>query len=190
MSHVKYLSLTIIAVLAWQQLSNQESELKVWLNRAQQVTNEVLSDAPRLSKPERALTLARLADVWWRDDQERARTWYKQAVELVEPVAGESASETQCRLAIARTVLPILARRDVELNKRLLSLISDTKHNQDPKNRAENADALVSAALAIVAADPETAEALAESSLKLAPSIRLGQLLWRLHSGSPAAGDK
>ncbi|HEX6044105.1 MAG TPA: hypothetical protein VFZ22_06420 [Pyrinomonadaceae bacterium] len=191
MSHVKCLSLSIIALLAWQQVSAQKSEMKaVWLNRAHQVTNELISDVPRLSKPERALTLARLADVWWRDDQERARTWYKRAVDLVEPIAGESASETRCRLAIARTVLSILSRRDLELNKRLLSLISDTRHNQDPKDRSENADALVSAALAIVTADPNTAEALAESALKLAASIRMGQLLWRLHSASPAAGDK
>lgn len=162
----------------------------VWLNRAQQVTGDVISDAPRLSKAERALILARLADLWWRDDQERARGWAKHAVDSVAPLAGESVLEAQCRLAAARTILSVLSRRDAELNKRLLAVMSDTKQNQDPKIRAENASAILSAALAVVGTDPEKAETLAESSLSLAPSIRLGQLLWRLHAASPPTADK
>lgn len=151
---------------------------------------KLITDAPRLTKAERALILARLADLWWRDDQERARGWAKNAVELVAPVAGESVLETQCRLAAARTILNILSRRDTDLYERLIVVISDSKQNQDPQIRAENAGAIVSAALAIVATDPDKAGALAESSLSFAPSIRLGQLLWRLHAASPAAADK
>lgn len=168
----------------------QEKPKTSWLNRARQVSDDLVSDVPRLDKPERILTLARLADTWWIDDPKRSQGWFKRAVDLVSPGANEDPSETKCRLAMARSLLAILANRDSHLSQRLLSHLTDEKHNRDPKDRTENADALAAAATAIVSSNPNTALALGEESLKLGASTRMGQLLWRLRSSSPAHGDK
>jgi len=86
-----WISLSLLAIVLSQQLVvGQKRTENVWFKRAQRVTEEVVGDLQRLGKPEKALTLGRLADVWWRNDQERAHAWFEQAVELVQPIAGET----------------------------------------------------------------------------------------------------
>ena len=186
-----WMSLSLLALVLNQQLVvGQKRTENVWIKRAQRVTEEVVGDLQRLGKLEKALTLGRLADVWWRNDQERAHVWFKQAVELVEPIAGETLQETRCRLAVSRTILSLLSRRDAQLSKRLVEIISNKKQNVDVRDLFENATAIAAAAITLVDTDPEAAERLGEASLALGPTIRLGQLLWRLRAASPASGDR
>jgi hypothetical protein len=62
------------------QQRNQAYDL--WLIRSQTITEDLLKDAADLNLSHRALLWARLAQRWWRDNPEKAKSWM--AVSLIE----------------------------------------------------------------------------------------------------------
>jgi hypothetical protein len=61
----------------------KDEDFEVWRTRSQALTDDLLKDAAQLSPMRRAVVLARLAQRWSADDQERARKWFQSAIELV-----------------------------------------------------------------------------------------------------------
>src|SRR5712664_2923593 len=87
-----------------------------WLLRSQIVTDKLINDATALAPVNRALLWGRLAVVWWKDDQKRARQWLQKAVEAVESSTGqESADDHRRRLTVARSLLRTIAPLDQKL---------------------------------------------------------------------------
>jgi hypothetical protein len=60
-----------------------------WRARSEALTDDLLKDAGQLSPMRRAVVLARLAQRWSEDDQEHARKWFQNAVDLIEQVPGK-----------------------------------------------------------------------------------------------------
>src|SRR5438105_3793939 len=153
-----------------------------WLVRAQSLTEDLLYDAPRMDRYDRALVWARLADTWWKADPKQARGWFLKAIELLELHQDDEKSQSACRLATARTILAIVATRDKTLHERLISIIGANKQDQDDRQRQENATALANVGLSLVATDPQSAERFGEASLRLGFSLPIANLLWRLRA--------
>src|ERR1041385_5981939 len=59
---------------------------ELWRVRAQTITEDVLKDASSLNSLRRALVWGKLAELWWREDPRRSRTWLTSAIEVVEQV--------------------------------------------------------------------------------------------------------
>src|SRR5919205_4072139 len=95
------------------------------LMRARILSSDTAGDASSLTLPDRALLWARLGEVWWEDDEERARSFISKAVEGVESESElETPKERGRRLAAARALLPLVAPREPELAERLSALLT------------------------------------------------------------------
>ena len=160
-----------------------------WLIRSQTITESLLKDAPALTSFDCAILFARLGDVWWKDDQERARSWMEKAIETVEYIPDQDPDDHSRRLATARTVLSIIAPHDDKLGRRVRDIIASSSARDSDKERNKNADALVEEALAIVDRDPQRAALLGAESLRVGRSTILRSLLWSLRSRDPKLAD-
>ena len=157
--------------------------------RARNLTEALVRDALTLNRSDKALLYARLGQVWSKHDPKLARTWFVRAVETVE-APPLSKTEEVCQRTSARTLLGFVADRDKALTDRLIALVETSKHEQEQPDRLENAHALANAGLSIANTDPKAARLLAEKSLTLGFSYRIGSLLWRIQKSDPNEGDK
>ncbi|HEY0431952.1 MAG TPA: hypothetical protein VGC61_09030, partial [Pyrinomonadaceae bacterium] len=122
-----------------QQSPQAEIANELWRVRAQTITDDVLKDASTISSLRRAIVWVRLADLWWRDDQRRARIWITNAVEVVEQVPNrESPQERQQRLATAKILLQTASRLDQKLSKRLITLVTEVHESTSDSERTSH----------------------------------------------------
>lgn len=154
-----------------------------WPLRAQALTDEIVSDANQLSKFDRALMYVRLADIWWKSDQERARKWLQKAVLEVESVPeSEDPAENSRRVSAARVLFSMIAIRDKKLGDRLMAIFnSNAVERGNKEDRQKNADALVELALANLEGNPQRAAELGLASLRAGASYNLTVLILRMH---------
>lgn len=156
-----------------------------WLLRAQAVSDDLSADAPSLLVHDRALLWARLGEVWWKDNERRARALMLKAVEEVEAAPQSEEALTRARrLAAARALLSVAGKRDRELGERLSAVLAATpKSTQatDDTERGRNAEALADAAREVLDADPRRAAELGSASLRAGASYKLGYLLMDFH---------
>jgi hypothetical protein len=163
---------------------------ELWLARAQTMTDDLIRDAATQTEPDRALLWGRLGKAWWVEDPVRARTWFKKAVQEVEsPSDHESATKRRQRFSIARALMNIIAPHDKTLGTQLASLFESDVERATTKERGENAQALIDAALAVLDSNPKQAAELGSASLRIGRSYRLASLLWRLRSRDAKLGD-
>jgi hypothetical protein len=182
--------LLLFAATATAQVQEPTPPVNPWIERAQQLTDDLLSDTKALDTYDRAALWGRLAEVWWNEDPKQARTWFLNGIRLVESSpTGDKADQT-CRLVATRILLSISAARDPDFSNRLTTIL--TKHvdrNNEGQTR-ENADAVVEAALSMLATNPREAARIGGESLNLGISFRLANLLWRLRGRDKAAGNE
>jgi hypothetical protein len=154
------------------------------------MTDDLLKDAVALTRYDRALLWARLGEAWWQDDRERAQTWMQKAVEEMETAADQgSAAERGPRLAAARSLLSIITLRDGKLSTRLMNVFTSGIEQAAESDREANAQALASAALAVLDIDPKRAAELGSMSIRLGRSTNLVRLLWRLRERDTKLAD-
>ena len=180
--------LSLLATGSLQQLEQEPG--RTWHSRAHSLTDDLTYEAPRLDRYDRALMWARLGDAWWKTDPEQARGWFVKAIELLELSPDDGEASSICRLTTARTILPIVATKDKKFHERLISIIGTNKTDQNESQRQENANALASVGLALVEADPTSAERFGEASLRLGFSLRIADLLWKLRARDQSNADK
>jgi hypothetical protein len=155
-----------------------------WLVRARAVSNDVAADASSLAPHDRALLWARLGEVWWKDDNRRARELMKKAVEEVESTPEHEEKDARARrLAAARVMLSVVGARDRALGERLVAVLAAKPKSAQAtdKEREQNAEALANAGLEVLDADPRRAAELGAASLRAGVSYKLGFLLTRLY---------
>jgi hypothetical protein len=154
------------------------------LVRARAVSDDLTAEAPSLLLHDRALLWARLGEVWWKEDERRARASMLKAVEEVEKTSGqEEAVERARRLAAARALLPVVGKHDRELGERLSAVLATPQKSGQATDdeRGYNAGALADAALEVLDADPRRAAELGSASFRAGGSSRQSALLMRLN---------
>ena len=155
---------------------NEGAEL--WRVRSQGLTDDLLRDAGQLSPMRRVVLWARLAQQWWDSDQRRARTWLRNAIEVVEQVPNkEAADERQERLATTRLLLNVVVPLDQKLSAPLVKTLNGVDELSTNTERSENADALINSAAELVASNPERAAELGAMAIRLGPPTDIGSLL-------------
>jgi hypothetical protein len=163
-------------VAAFAQQKNEEAEL--WRVRSQGITDDLLKDASQLSSTRRAVLVARLAQQWWANDQGRARTWFRNAIDVVEQVPNkETAAERQERLSTARLLLKFVAPIDKKLAAPLVKILNAVDEQSTNTERTNNADALIDSALALIEQDPQRAAELGALAIRLGPPSDIASLL-------------
>lgn len=173
-----------------QTYSSQQREISydLWRVRSQTITEDLLKDAADFSPSGRAVLWTRLAQRWWWDDPEKARSWLLKSIEVVEAVPNkENPSERSQRLATTRLLLRIVTPLDQKLSARLVAVLSDdAEHMADPE-RGANADGLIEAAISIVERDPVRAVELGVLALRMGHTS--AWLISSLRSKNARLGD-
>lgn len=179
----------IILLLAQAAIPAQNDARELWLVRSQTLTSDLLKDASDLSSMQRAVLWVKLAQLWWREDPKRARTWIANAIETVEQVPNkETPQEREERLETARVLLTIITPLDQALAKRLLTALTSDKATADDGNAAANA--LIDAAVAVVQEDPKRAAELGAMAMRIGtPSNNINDLLFPLRARDPKLAD-
>lgn len=165
-----------------------ENADELWRVRAQTITEDVLKDASSLSSLRRALVWSKLAELWWREDPRRARTWITNAVEVVEQVPNrESPQERQQRLGTAKALLLAASRLDQKLSQRLITLVSEVNESTSKDDRDASASSLIHAA--IRTDDPKRAAELGAQALRIGIPSDLADLLFALRARDVKLAD-
>lgn len=155
----------------------------LWRIRSQAITTELIKDSSDLIPTQRALVLAALAQKWWQDDPEQARSWMSKALEIVETVPNkENADERVRRLNAVRSILKIVTPLDRKYTDRLITVLSNDAEEKAKGKNAANTDGLIEAAILLVEKDPQHAKELGSLSLSLGPSIQITSLIAKLRS--------
>src|SRR6185437_15976276 len=163
---------------------------ELWRVRSQTITDDVLKDASNLSSFRRALVWSKLAELWWLQDQRRARTWITNAIEVVEQAPNrESPQERQQRLGTARLLLETASRLDQKLSQRLITLVSDVDKSTSKDDRDGSATSLMHAAIAVAERDPKRAAELGAQALRVGVPSDIDNLLFVLRRRDQKLAD-
>ncbi len=156
----------------------KNGEAELWRVRSQGLTEDLLKDAGQLSPMRRAVLLARLGQRWWGDNQARARTWFRNAIDEVEQVPNkENPADRQERLATARLLLNVIGPLDQKLAAALVKILNGVDEQSTAAERSANADALIESATALVDRDEYRAAELGAMAIRLGPPSDLASLL-------------
>jgi hypothetical protein len=193
---MKYILAIIVACLVCLTLAmtgvaqDKQPPIDIWGLRSESITTSLIGDATSLESFERAIMFARLGDAWWDYDRERARSWIKKSIEIVEYMPDEhDATEHLQRLATAREILKIGGPRDEDLGRTLKDILTSDAGNGSTTENNLSADALIETALAIVKSDPQRAEELGVESLRIGHPTMLAGLLWELRRRDTKLAD-
>ncbi|HWF87183.1 MAG TPA: hypothetical protein VN659_00065, partial [Pyrinomonadaceae bacterium] len=163
---------------------------ELWRARAQTITDDALKDASSLNSLRRALVWGKLAELWWLQDQRRARTWITNAIEVVEQAPNrESPQERQQRLGTARLLLETASRLDQKLSQRLITLVSDVDKSTSKDDRDGSATSLMHAAIAVAERDPKRAAELGAQALRVGVPSDIDDLLFALRRRDQKLAD-
>jgi hypothetical protein len=155
----------------------------LWRIRSQAITTELIKDSSDLISTQRALVFAALAEKWWQDDPEQARSWMGRALEIVEAVPNqENADERARRLNAVRSILKIVTSLDRKYTDRLITVLSNDAEEQAKGKNTANTDGLIEAAMVLVEKDPQHAKELGSLSLSLGRSSQITSLIAKLRS--------
>ena len=171
-----------------QRIPQTDNADELWRVRAQTITEDVLKDSSDLNSLRRALVWSKLAQLWWLQDQRRARTWLTNAVEVVEQVPNrESPQERQQRLGTAKVLLHTISRLDQKLGQRLIVLVSDVDESTSQLDRDGSANSLIHAAIGMD--DPKRAAELGAQALRIGIPSDIADLLFVLRSRDAKLAD-
>lgn len=192
-----FLCLLIVSVLPLSGFAQQigsaqqgSTSYDLWLVRSQAITADLIKDSADLTPPERALLWARLAQRWWRDDPEQARSWMLKPIEIVEAVPNkENPGERGQRLSTVRLLLKIVAPLDQTLSARLIAILTQDAEQEAKAEHAANTDGLIEAAIFLVEKDPQRAAELGALALRLGHPTQITALISRLRAKDPKLAD-
>jgi len=155
----------------------------LWRIRSQAITAELIKDSSDLIPTQRAVVLAALAEKWWQDDPEQARSFVGRALDIVEAVPNkENADERERRLRAVRAILKIVTPLDRKYTERLIAVLSNDAEEQAKIKSTANTDGLIEAAMLLVEKNPQQARDLGSLSLRLGRSTQITSLIAKLRS--------
>ena len=162
----------------------------LWLVRSQTITADLIKDSADLTPSERALLWARLAQRWWRDDPEKARSWLLKPIEIVEAIPNkENPDERRHRLSLVRLLLNIVAPIDQKLSARLVDILTQEAEQEAQTDRAADTDGLIEAAISLVDKNPQRAAELGALALRVGRPTQITALIFRLREKDPRLAD-
>ena len=124
-----------------------------------------------------ALSVAKIADFLWLDDQEYARNAFKRALELLKPKSDASQRELAGAMYGRSTVVALIAKHDPKWAKQLLA-------------ESNSADASLVSAYQMLQEDPDKAAELAQRNLSSGVSRAMPAFLRQLRQKNQAAADQ
>ena len=168
----------------------KDSVRELWLIRSQAITEDILKDATKLEKWDHPILLARLGQLWWQENPEKAKSWLSKAIEIVETVPNkENPTERNDRLAAARFILRLVAPLDQRLTTRLTGVLRTSVERSTEDERKDNAEQLIVAAETLAEKDAKRAFDIGRLALQIGEPTNLDSLLRVLRRIDPKLSD-
>lgn len=151
-----------------------------WRLRAENFTAKAIDASSRLKSLNKALVYARLADIWWPVDRDKAGQFYENAVYgIFFLTSDEINADRQAVIDASGKILVLIANRDPKQSKRLVSIVKDARGNSAEENKL-NADALIGFAKELVKDNPEVAVEMGILALQVGQPSIIYELYWSL----------
>lgn len=171
--------------------SIQDNSPDYWKLQAHLLTEDVQKDAIDLASLDRALLFGRLAEIWWSQDVERARTLLQKAVAEVQSRSSEDNKNDRLRhISVLTTLLTIAAPLDERYTDQLTEMLKSRAGKPTDQEANDSATALAQAALTVMDVDPTRAAALGSASLRAGRSRSLANVLSRLRLRNKDLGTR
>ena len=148
----------------------------------------------------RALISARAADLMWNQDEDRARSLFREAFASASEKSGDATTVSpyghhggyDASAELKQQILQMIARRDPQLAIELLPDDADSmRHARTMREMGGDPSHMeLTLALAVAAKNPQKAVEIAERSLTKGVSYRVSELLTRLSAKDPEAAAK
>lgn len=149
------------------------------LQRVRGLTDQLLN-VKRLDV--RAVSVARLADVLWKDDENTARQLFSKAMEMCSPKGDDPPALSKSKAGLRRSVITIIVRRDAALAKRLIDQGAEA-------GDAERAETNFKIAYDLLKTEPDKSIEFTERSLREGIPDGLYSLLILLRQKDERAAD-
>jgi hypothetical protein len=191
--HVCFVSIliSVSSLQSFAQSGDSNIKKELWYVRAEKFTDELAKATIVVNPLDSAIIWARLSDIWWDKDSNRAKQWAIKATDIVEKTPNkETNNERKNRITAARIIFRMLANRDEKINRRLMNVLLKGGDTLGDDDRNANADAIVNAALTLIETDPQKAAELGLASLHYGLSDKFQSLMLWLRSKSPNLADK
>jgi hypothetical protein len=191
--HVCFVSIliSVSSLQSFAQSGDSNIKKELWYVRAEKFTDELAKATIVVNPLDSAIIWARLSDIWWDKDSNRAKQWAIKATDIVEKTPNkETNNERKNRITAARIIFRMLANRDEKINRRLMNVLLKGGDTLGDDDRNANADAIVNAALTLIEKDPQKAAELGLASLHYGLSDKFQSLMLWLRSKSPNLADK
>jgi hypothetical protein len=191
--HVCFVSIliSVSSLQSFAQSGDSNIKKELWYVRAEKFTDELVKATIVVNPLDSAIIWARLSDIWWNNDSNRAKQWAIKATDIVEKIPNkETNNERKNRITAARIIFRMLAKRDEKINRRLMNVLLKGGDTLGDDDRNANADAIVNAALTLIETDPQKAAELGLASLRYGLSDEFQSLMLWLRPKSPTLADK
>ena len=176
---VFFLSLSVSP--AYSQKSKNNSQVLIWQQRINFLTDGINEDASSLTESERAVYLALLAKILWKTNQTEAEKYLKKSGKLtINSLESDDKPDLAEKLKNTQKTLQIIANLDEKLSRNLMEdfikIIS-----QKGTDSEKNADTLALIAIQIVEKNPQLAFSLGIKSLGFGNSAQIVRLIKELN---------
>jgi len=168
----------------------KDSVRELWLIRSQAITEDILKDVGNLEKWDQPILLARLGQLWWQENPEKAKAWLSKSIEIVEAVPNkENPAERHDRLAAAQFIFRVVAPLDQRLAVRLIRVLRADVERSSEDERKDNANQLIEAAVTLAEKDVKRAFDIGRLALQIGKPDNLDWLLRVLRQIDPKLSD-
>lgn len=166
---------------AYSQKSKNNSQVLIWKQRINFLTDGINEDSSSLTESERAVYLALLAKVLWKTNQTEAEKYLKKSSKLtINSLESDDKPDLAEKLKNTQKTLQVIANLDEKLSRSLLEdfikILSEKGSDSE-----KNADTLVLIAIQIVEKNPQTAFLLGLKSLGFGNSAQISRLVGELN---------
>ncbi|MFM9905007.1 MAG: hypothetical protein ACKVQJ_10610 [Pyrinomonadaceae bacterium] len=136
--------------------AQQDEKVLLWSARSQSITNDILKEIDSSSSSEKPLRYGLLGEAWWEKDSAKGKFWLDKAVEYAVSPATEYTDKKE-KLQVVRDLLKIVASKDAVLEKKLVTVLSETSEDLSDKDAEENSEAILQTAISLVDVDVQRA---------------------------------
>ncbi len=129
-----------------------------------------------------ALSLAQIADLAWKTDEEYSRSLLNYSLTRIAPGRSDTDKEVSAKNSVRRRVITLIAKHDSAWAKTLFDAYS-----KEPKRKASDS---IFSAQELIDSDPKAAAELADQSIQTDINIAQASILMRLRTQNPNEADR
>ncbi len=188
---VGLLTLGVLAQDARQQaLDEAGRQVKVWQDRVDDLTSEIIADSSAVSDSEKSIYFGRLATMWWKVDPIEGRKLLKRAEGMATSAFDfEDGEDPVTKVANLNRTLALMLPLDPQAAEAMIERIGKALNARNADTKALS-ESFIIIGLAVLDKNPQLAFDLAVKSMKVGLDPQLARLIFNLSSKDRKLGEE